>query len=148
MNQLLEGLADVNGPQGYAIAAAMREIAEVDGLHEAEDQLIRQFEQSLPSHEGTVDLSVIDTDELRDAYVKSMVLVAFADGGLTDLERQAVSEKSSAIGFSEDKLPGVYVEVAKGLLSTFSGVQIFREQAVEIGRSLGLNDNEIASVLS
>ena len=148
MNQLLEGLADVNGPQGFAIAAAMREIAAVDGLHEAEEQLIQQFEQSLPSHSGTVDLSVIDTDELREAYVKSMVLVAFADGGLTDLERQAVSKKSSAIGFGPDKLSDVYVEVAKGLLSTFKGVQIFRDQAVEIGRSLGLNDAEIESVLS
>ena len=148
MNDLLEGLTDVDGAQGFAIAAAMREIAEVDGIHEAESELIRQFEENLPPHSGSVDLAVIDTDELRDAYVKSMVLVAFADGSLTDLERQAVREKSSEIGYNQELLPGVYVEIAKGLLSSFSGVQIFRDQAIEIGRSLGLNDQEIDSVLS
>ena len=147
MNDLLEGLVDVDGPQGHAIAAAMREVAEVDGMHEAEAELIRRFESGLPPHDGDVDVSVSDSDDLRHAYVKSMVLVAYADGGLTDLERELVAQKSAAVGFADNQLPQVYTEVAKGLLGAFAGVQIYRDQAVEIGRSLGLTDDDINEVL-
>ena len=147
MNDLMDGLVDVDGPQGHAIAAAMREVAEVDGMHEAEAELIRQFTSGLPPQDGDVDPSVINSDELRHAYVKSMVLVAYADGALTDLEQALVAEKSVSIGFNTAELPGVYTEVAKGLLSTFASVQLYRDQAVEIGRSLGLSDADIQSVL-
>ena len=147
MNDLMADLADVDGPQGHAIAAAMREVAQVDGLHPAEADLLSRFEGGLPPLEGPVDISVIDTEELRTAYAKSMVIVAFADGQLTDLERELVAKKSNEVGVDEAQLAGLYKEVARSLLATFSGIQIYREQAVEIGRSLGLDDASIEDVL-
>lgn len=147
MNDLMTGLVDVDGPQGHAIAAAMREIAAVDGIHEAEAELIRRFEKDLPPLTGEVDSAVINTDELRHAYVKSMVLVALSDGSVSALERELVAKKSAAVGIDNHQLSDVYTEVARSLLSAFSGVQIYRQQAVEIGRSLGLGDSDIEDVL-
>ncbi len=147
MVDMMKDLIEVDGPQGHAIAAAMREVAEVDGVHEAEVELIHRFERDLPPLIGTVDESVINTDELRNAYTKSMVLVAFADGSVSDLERALVAKKSAAVGVNSDQLSGVYTDVAKALLSVFSGVQVYRDQAVEIGRNLGLQDTDINEVL-
>ena len=146
MSESIEAL-EVDGPQGHAIAAAMREVAQVDGMHEAEADLINRFVSDLPPSSGSIDLAVINTDSLRALYVKSMILVAFADGALTDLERGLIAEKSATIGFDGSALPEAYREVAKGLLGNFSGVRQFRNQAVEIGRSLGLSEPDIEEVL-
>ena len=147
MNELMKGLVDVNGPQGRAIAAAMREVAVVDGLHAAEAELIERFEADLPPATGEADASVIDTDPLRNAYVKSMVLVALADGMVSAPERELIAQKSAAVGVEISQLNRIYREVAKGLFSAFSGVQIYRDQAKEIGRGLGLSDAEIYAIL-
>jgi hypothetical protein len=147
MNDLMSGLTDVNGDQGHVIAAAMREVAEVDGMHPAEAQLINQFVGGLPPLEGNVDISLLDTEELRLTYVKSMVLVAYADGVLTDLERDLVAKKSAEVGVNAEQLSSLYIQVARGLLGPFAGIQLYRDQAVEIGRSLGLDDDAIAEVL-
>ena len=146
---MMTGLVDITGPQGRAIAAAMREVAEVDGIHEAETDLIRRFEEGLDSDvedSGSV-LSVINTDALRTAYAKSMIIVAYADGKLTDQERALVERKATEVGVSAAELANLYIEVARGLLGAFSGVEIYRDQAVEIGRSLGLSDEDIDGVL-
>jgi uncharacterized tellurite resistance protein B-like protein len=147
MHDLMTGLIDVDGPQGHAIAAAMREVAAADGIHEAEAELIRRFEKGLPPLTSEVDSAVINTDELRNAYVKSMVLVALSDGSVSELERELIAQKSAAVGIDNRQLSGVYTEVGKSLLSAFSGVQIYRQQAVEIGRGLGLDDSDIEDVL-
>jgi uncharacterized tellurite resistance protein B-like protein len=146
---MVRGLADITGAQGRAIAAAMREVAEVDGVDEAETDLIRRFEEGLGSkvEDGASLLSVIDTDSLRTAYTKSMIIVAFADGKLTEKERTLVEQRATEVGVSAAELTRIYTMVARDLLGALSGLEIDRNQAVEIGRSLGLSDEEIERVL-
>ena len=79
MNDLMSGLTDVNGDQGHVIAAAMREVAEVDGMHPAEAQLINQFVGGLPPLEGNVDISLLDTEELRPASIVVGVIAFILD---------------------------------------------------------------------
>ena len=147
MFDFMDDIANVDGPTGHAIAAAMREVASVDGLHESEAALIDRFVRDLPPADGPIDESAINTDTLRSLYVKSMILVAYADGALTEPEKALVARKSAAVGFDENKLAEAYRVVAMELLNNFSGVTQFRDQAVEIGRGLGLSDVDIQTVL-
>jgi hypothetical protein len=138
---------DLDAGAAHTIAAGMREVAAADGDHPEEQALIDQFEADLPPGGAAVDLDTLTTPELKLAFVKSLVLVAYADGGVTEAERAVVRKYAFAVGLDERALAGVWSDVAVDLLSNFKGIRLYRDAIVAIGRSMGLDDRGISLAL-
>ena len=153
MSDKLEGNLDVptvdlDAGAAHTIAAGMREVAEADGAHPEEMALIDSFESSLPPGPTTVDLSTLASDASKAAFVQSLVLVAYADGKVTEAERDIIRGYAMQLGFDDKSLARIWTDVAVDLLSTFSGVTVFRGAVESIGRSMGLGDSEVTRALA
>jgi len=125
----------------------MREVALCDGAHPREIELIEQFEALVPGESGGVDLSALRTAAHREVFLKSLVLVAYADGHVTDREREVIGTYAEALDFDAAARTRAWTEVASSLLSVFSGVQQFRSQVVKLGESMGLDNSTVDRVL-
>ena len=132
------------------IAAGMREVAMADGMQEDEAALIDAFEASLPAGppSGPVNLQDLRTDHAKAAFVQSLVLVAYADGKVSEAEQMIIRRYALQLGFDEDSLARVWTDVAVDLLSTFSAVTVFRSDIEAVGRSMGLGDADVARALA
>ncbi|HJN75035.1 MAG TPA: hypothetical protein QGF58_13995 [Myxococcota bacterium] len=148
MNKIMSKVPDIDSRTGGTIAAAMRVVALSDGLHPREEALIDEFEKSLGTEAtAEVDLSVIDTPALREAFLKSLVLVAFADGRISEEESVCIRDYATDLGLGEPEVAKAIADVAAHLLGQLAGVKVFREQVVQLGRNMGLDELTIASVL-
>ncbi|MCB9778049.1 MAG: TerB family tellurite resistance protein [Alphaproteobacteria bacterium] len=148
MHRIMDNAFDLDAPATRTIAAAMRQISRVDGAHPKEDALIDELEASIPGGAAAkVDLSTLTTDEARVAFLRSTVLVAFADGTLTHAERAILQQWTDELGLDEAALHDAVEHVATVLLSRFEGVKIYRDQVEAIGRGLGLDAGRIAAIL-
>lgn len=147
MRSLMKGKADLDAAAAHTIAAGMREVAEADGAHPEELALIDAFEADLPAGGGTVDLDTLATPAAKEAFLKSLVLVAYADGGVSAAERAVIDRYAVALGADAPKLTSLYVEVASSLLSRFAGVTLWRDEVAAIGREMGLGDSAIDAAL-
>jgi len=140
---------EIAAPAARAIAAGMREMSVVDGEHPGELALIEAFEKDLPDGPAAgVDLTALDTPEVAEAFMKSLALVALVDGALSDLEMNLLRDYAEKLALSDEQIVGVIGAVSEVMLSVFSGVRLFRQQAVAIGRHLGLNDAAIERALA
>ena len=149
MKSLIEFDVEVGQAAGHAIAGAMRVVARADGMHPREEALILEFEKSLGSEPtGAVDLSAIDSPELQEVFLKSLVLVAFADGAISNEESQVIHDYANRLGLSSKEVARAIADVASVLLSNLAGVRVYREQVVSLGRAMGLDEFTIRSVLS
>lgn len=138
---------DLDAAAAHTIAAAMREVAECDGEHPRELELIDQFEAQVPGVRGAVDLSTLTTAEHREVFIKSLVLVAFADGQVTDEERAVIEKYAAALQIDPSVTTRAWTDVASSLLSVFAGIQNYRAQVVALGESMGLDPTTIDRVL-
>jgi tellurite resistance protein len=93
-----------------AIVAALRDIAESDGVHEEELKMIEGFVEALDADLGATEptklekmtpqklaLRLVDPT-LRTVAVQCAVLLAMADGKITPKERERVTEYATALG--------------------------------------------------
>lgn len=146
MREIMQAAIDLDARAAHAIAGAMRALAHADGKHPQEEALIDAFEAELPP---AVDASLADvnTPEAREALLKSLVLLAFADGRMGDVERAEIQKVAAQVGLADADVAKAIVDVATVILSGFSGVQIFRDQVVALGRELGLDDETIQQIL-
>ncbi len=149
MKQLMDDGIDITLPAARTIAAAMREMACVDGLHPNEAEILRTFEEDLPAQElpPEVALETLDAPELREAFFKSLLLVAYADGRLSPEEQGVIDRYTAALSMDPQQVQIWQSDVAGTLLSLFEGVQIYRESVTELGRDLGLSDELIEQAL-
>ncbi|MCP4810193.1 MAG: hypothetical protein GY913_24295 [Proteobacteria bacterium] len=148
MPSIMGSVPDIDTKAGAAIAAAMRAVAVSDGMHPNEEALIIEFEESIGAGATTdIDWSVIDTPALKEALLKSCVLVAFADGAISDEETTLLHEYAGRLGLGEREVAKSIADVAQVLLSQLSGVKIFKDQVLELGRTMGLDELTIHSVL-
>ena len=88
---------DLDEAAARTFAAAMREVAARDGEHPEEVEIIDAFEAQLPSGAGEVDLSSLTTAAHKDAFLRSLVLVAFADGRVSGEERTVIARYADAL---------------------------------------------------
>jgi len=149
MKKLMHSVIKINDRAAYTLAAAMRVVARADGNHPAEEQLIDAFEQELPDEPtGEIDLSSINTPELKEAFLWSLVLVAFADGRVSDEEGQVIHDYAQRLGLSTKEVAKAVSDVAGMLLSNLSGVKIYKEQVLGLGRKMGLDEHTVQSILA
>ena len=147
MRDLMTGSVDLDAAAAHTITAGMREVARADGSHPKEEALIDAFEADLPGAGSAVELDALTTPAAREAFLKSLVLVAYADGGVSEAERTVIERYAAALGTPAPDLARIFVDVASSLLSRFSGVKIWRDEVAAIGREMGLNDPVIQDAL-
>jgi tellurite resistance protein len=97
-----------------AIVAALRDIAETDGVHEEEKALIESFMAALDLDLGAIEPTQLEKmtpaqlaaqifdPALRTITVQCAVLVAMADGSISEKERARVMEYATALGMSRE----------------------------------------------
>ncbi|MFT4979865.1 MAG: hypothetical protein ACI8S6_005777 [Myxococcota bacterium] len=145
----LMNFVDIDGQAAGSIMVGMREMAMVDGnQHPRELEMISLLESDLNGEPGeAVQIDSLDTRELQDAFLKSLALVALVDGALKAEESELIYRYGEQLGRTTEEVAAVLHDVATVMLSAFAGVTIFRDQATQIGRSLGLDDASISDIL-
>lgn len=126
----------LSAPQVLALTAAMLAVSHVDGVHPSETQLIQQFYEG--SREGDMpafadvqgsypsaleQLKLIPFDmAFAEALVASCLMVAYADGDLTDNEMATARGFASAYGVSTEQFDGELQAVRDALLGSLASL--------------------------
>lgn len=125
----------VDDAQAEAIARGLHAVAKCDGLHEREAALVASFLAD-PTKAATAlaDLErrpaitpgelaeSLSSTELRLMFVKSALLLAWADGKVSAEERAVIATFATALEAS-DKVDQLEASVKEYLLSHISGIQ-------------------------
>jgi len=119
-----------------AIARGLYAVAKSDGLHEKEAGLIASF--WLDTGGSSADLSDLErgatakpeeiaaalhTAEEKDLFLKTAILLAYADGQVTAAERQTLGQFGSALGIDATKLGQLEAGVKDFLLGHLTHLQ-------------------------
>ena len=141
-----ESSVPIDGVAARIIAQGMRVVASADGhLHPRELALIASFEADVP--EGDIGDGILgDNAELRQVYIRSLVMLALADGRISEVERQAIAELCVRQGIDPLEVDVEIVAVKRRFLSVFRGVSVFRDSVVRVARELGLPEDEVAAL--
>jgi tellurite resistance protein len=127
------------------IAAGMKAVAEADGdVHPQELALIAAFESDVGSGAAGDAVAALNSAEVRDVYLRSLLMVALADGVISDEEEAVIRALAADLGFDDAAVDAATLAVKRQFLSTFSGVTVFRESAVRIAAELGLSEEDLA----
>lgn len=143
---------DITPSAAAFMANGLRALAHLDGIHTSELALVEEFERSMGIPAGdakkfdTADVGPLD-DAQREAFLRTLQLMALADGRVSARESEWIGRVASEFGVSAERQAELAVEARKYMLSSLAGVTAFREQAVAVGRSLGLSDAQIEDVL-
>jgi len=130
----------LDGPAAAVISAGMKAVARADGdVHPRELELIAAFEADLPDVGRPDPRLALATTDLRDAYVRSLILVALADGVISEEEERVIGELCSALGVEQHTIDQVTLEVKQWFLSRFSGVTVFKDAVDAIAQDLGVS---------
>ena len=149
MRSIMKQMVQMDHEVGYALVQAMREVAAADGDHPRELLLIQSFEDELPAGKtDTVDLSVVNTPALKEAFIKSLVLVAFGDMTLGEEETDVIRSYAEKLGLGEREVSRAISDVAAALLSNLAGVKQSRTQVEALGKAMGLDQFTIDEVLN
>ncbi len=129
---------DLDANTAAVIAAGMRRVALADGdvMHPNELSLIEQFEKDIP--EGTKPIATIRDASVRNVYLKSLVMVALADGRISETENEVIADLAKAVGADDEDLTTVTKAVKREFLAIFSGVTHFRDQVQALAEELGV----------
>ncbi len=127
----------------------MYDLACTDGAHAAEMVMLRGFYEecqreahALTDFDDLLKLTfdvaeareVLDTPELKAAFLRSCVLLAYADGKYTAGERARITAYASELGVAPEVLESLELSVADGLMQSFAKIQnvdALREVAAE-----------------
>ena len=125
------------------IAADLRRVAEIDGhLHARELSLIEAFEREIPeSSENTPE--TFESDEIRQAYLRSLIMLAMADGDIAEEERNLIVTLAAGHGLSEQDVESTIETIKSEFLSIFSGVNLFRQSLMGLAEGMGLDAKDV-----
>lgn len=126
----------LNFEQVKSLTHALLAVARVDGVHDSEMRLIREFYDSCardgdPALEevakGQFDVgrakTLFDTPELTKLFTKSLILLAFADGVYAKLEDDLVRNYAGELGLSSEEVDHLHEATKEFLLSALSHIQ-------------------------
>jgi uncharacterized membrane protein YebE (DUF533 family) len=129
---------DLDAKTAAVIAAGMRRVALADGdvMHPNELHLIEAFEEDIPA--GTPANATIGDAAIREVYLKSLVMVALADGRISDNEHAVIADLAAAVGADGADVARTTEAVKREFLAVFDGVTHFREQVQAVADELGV----------
>jgi uncharacterized tellurite resistance protein B-like protein len=137
--------------QVQCLTSAMYAVAKVDGVHDREMSLIREFYDgcagaNAPTLEEVVgqgfDLAnakelFTSTDQVN-MLIKSLILLAYADGKYETAEDELINEYAEGLGLTAEQLEGLKEATKEHLLGSLAHVQNV-EALTEVAKSLSLN---------
>tara|TARA_B110000037_G_scaffold199922_1_gene240071 strand:+ start:144 stop:590 length:447 start_codon:yes stop_codon:yes gene_type:complete len=133
------------------IAAGMLEVSECDGVTPDESALISAFVEGLPNGAASaVNPTAFDTPSLKEALVKSLALVAIADGEVTSGELEIIQRHGLSVGLTADQVESYITAVAESMFSELAkdiGITVLGHQMFDIGRKMGLSDESIERII-
>lgn len=130
---------DVDAAAAFVIAAGMRAVAEADGVvRPSELALIEAFERGLPEPPATLQAKLGDP-LVVDSYLRSLVMVALADGQISPVEHDVIVKLAEAQGIGIGDLERVIYDVKRTFLDFFDGVTVFSDARRQIAAELGLD---------
>lgn len=115
---------------------AMFAVAKADGVHDLEMRLIREFYESC-SRAGDPPLSEVaggpfdiqeakalfESPEKAQLFIKTLILLAFADGHYAKVEDQLIRGYADALGLAPAVVDGLHESTKEYLLQSLSHVQ-------------------------
>ena len=125
------------------IAEDLRALAAVDGeVHEREQSLIEAFSMSIP--EGAKpDDAVLDTPHLQKTYVRSLVMLALADGDLTEDEHGLIVALAERRGVPRAEVDRIIEHLGVQFYGSLEAARAFRSELREAARASGLQQETI-----
>ncbi len=149
MQEFLEGV-EPTPEQTRVMCRGLLDLAGVDGVHESELELIKDFygaEQDFTELEGEpFDLAAAAAtlkaggEKLVEAFLISAYLLIYADGEHSDEERTRVGEYADALGIGRDRLEELHMKTRLMLLDMFAAL-LNKDAVKEVGGSLGLDQD-------
>ena len=140
-----EGMDDLVPADAAIIVAGMRLVAKADGsVHANELAMIEELGKGLPDADPKERLQ---SEKARSVYIASLSMLALADGVLSATEVTVIRELATCQGLSHEDTDAELTRAKHRFFAAFAGVRVFRDQAVEIGKGLGLSQGEIDDIL-
>ena len=115
LGPLFDNKLIISADEARAIVAALYAVAASDGVHDDERAMIDEFVAELDLELGDdhpADLEpvtpaelaeIVTAPELRKVAVQTAVMLAMADGAISDKERECVQDYAAALGFSRSE---------------------------------------------
>ncbi len=139
--------------QAALIARGLYSLSRVDGHEEREGMLIKSFWMEAVGEGSVLDLKAFEqlpditaediarglpTPELRRVFLKTAVLLSYADGSVSDKEREWLKSTASKLGVEPAELERTDTLVREFLLRQLSHVQN-TDALREVSKKLGLH---------
>ena len=138
----------LDAPQAEAMARGLYAVAKCDGLHVREGALVASFfhdvgggAQALaelerrPAIPAAELAAALHRDDERRLFIKTALLLAWADGVVTPQEEKLILEYARALGLSDETIERLDAAVKEYLLAHLSHVQNV-EATREVARKL------------
>jgi hypothetical protein len=152
MRELLNNV-DINKDEAVWIAQGLRALASCDGLEAAELAMVENLEQELEiastAHDRfDADASPLRGDAQQAVFVRTLVLLSLVDGRVSTRETDFIVDVCKRMGLSDARREELEVDAKKYLLASLEGVRHYRDQAVAVGKRLGLSEAQIDEALA
>ena len=145
------GRVEVSNEDAAVIARGLWTLSRVDGHEEREGLLIKSLWMDAVGHEHELQLQELEalTDvspadlarnlrstDIRALFMKTALLLAYADGGVSDKERTWLNDAGKALGYERKEIEFFDELVRSFLLSQLSHVAN-TDATAEVARKLG-----------
>jgi tellurite resistance protein len=139
---------DVDEIAASVIAAGMRAVAKADGeVHARELELIEGFASGLPNAVATASGRVAD-EQIAATYLRSLVMVALADGVVSPVERTVIVRLAAEMGVDEARVDAEIGSVKRQFLKEYAQRNPLRHRLTALASELGLPEAEVDAALS
>lgn len=136
--------------EAEAIARGLYAVSRCDGVHEREAALIASFWadagggavalaelERKPNITGEQLANLLYGADKRQLFLKTAILLAWADGNASDREMALIGDFAKALGFGEDQVKTFASEVKEYLLSHLTHLQN-SASAAAVAKKLGV----------
>ena len=152
---MYEGI-ELSHAQSTLICRGLYALAEVDGVHPAEEALVDGFFKSTGGSDEDLkalksspfDLSEVAGDlkgDLAEVFIMSCYMLIYADGELSPEEQTKVEEYAAALDMSAARLNALHDQARMYLLHNLADGLKNREVLDEVGTELGLSSEQVDS---
>ncbi len=132
----------LDSPVAALIAEDLRQLAAIDGeLHERELALIEAFEGGIaePAAAGGASL---DSPALRRTYVRSLVMLALADGDLRREEHELILELADRRGVERAEVDRIIEHLGLQFYGDLEAARQFRDSLRQAAEDAGLRPEQ------
>lgn len=139
--------------QAALIARALYTLSRVDGHEEREGMLIKSFWMEVVGNGSMLDLKAFEqmpdvtgqdlarglpTAEQRNMFMKTAIMLTYADGNVSDKEKHWIAETGKTLGLEEKDIKRIDELVRTYLLSQLSHIQNV-DALKTVAKDLGLD---------